>query len=141
MVQIWLFRLAASLAFLAFARIVFLCVLRRPVTGRTRASELGEMERAYDSDIYQMHRMDGHACAGDNPFKPVLTRVQYKVRGVAYTADVTLLTTKGERPESLPTLWYDPRDPRRVTGIGPVWAVLLLIVSGWIAFFAREVPF
>jgi hypothetical protein len=72
--------------------------------------------------------------------KPVLTRVQYEVGGTAYCADVTLLTARGARPESLPTLWYDPRDPSRVTGIGPAWGLGLIAFAGAIAIAGLQLP-
>lgn len=141
MIHTYFYGLAAALALAGAARILFLILLRRPVLGRKRASVLSEMERGYDRDLLLMNLADRVPTPADIPYKPVLTRVQYEVDGVAYATDVTLLTLKGDRPESLPTLWYDPRDPRRVTGIGPLWAMGLLALAGAIAIAGHQIPF
>jgi hypothetical protein len=141
MIKTWFYGIAATLAVLAIARILFLLAFRRPVLGRTLASELSEMERAFDRDMYLAHVADSLPSAADIPFKPVLTRVEYEVAGATYRADLSLLTYKGSRPDSRPTLWYDPADPRRVTGIGPAWAAALILLGGGIAVFGHELPF
>jgi hypothetical protein len=133
MILTYFYGLAAALALAGAVHTLFLILLRRPILGHKRASELSEMERGYDRDLLIMNLAGRVPTPADIPFKPVLTRVQYEVGGVAYTADVTLLTLKGDRPESLPTLWYDPRDPHRVTGIGPLWGLGLLALAGAIA--------
>ena len=141
MVHTYFYALAAALALAGAARILFLFLLRRPVLGNKRASALSEMERGYDRDLLIMNLADRVPTPADIPFKPVLTRVQYEVDGVAYTADVSLLTLKGDRPESYPTLWYSPGDPSRVTGIGPLWGLGLLALAGAIAIAGHQIPF
>ncbi|MEA3048678.1 MAG: hypothetical protein QOG84_514 [Sphingomonadales bacterium] len=143
MIHTYFYGLAAALALAGAAPIAFPFVFRRPVLAHARASELGEMERAYDRDMYLArsgYSLRRTPSPADLP-KPVLTRVQYEVGGTAYCADVTLLTPRGDRPDSLPTLWYDPRDPKRVTAVRPAWALGLIAVAGAIAIAGHQLPF
>jgi hypothetical protein len=140
MVHTYFYALAGALALAGMIQILFLFAFRRPVLSHTRASELGEMERAYDQDMYPRYYYNRSPSMAYVP-KAVLTRVQYEVGGTAYCADVTLLTARGARPESLPTLWYDPRDPDRVTAIGPAWGLGLMALAGAIALAGHQLPF
>jgi hypothetical protein len=142
MIHTYFYGVAAALALAGMTHIAFLLAFRRPVLAHSRASELGEMERTYDRDMYLArsgYSLRRTPSPADLP-KPVLTRVQYEVGGTAYCADVTLLTARGARPESLPTLWYDPRDPARVTGIGPAWGLGLMALAGAIAIAGHQLP-
>jgi len=141
MVHSWLFGAGLALIGLGTARLLFLLVLRRPVMARTRASLLTEMERERDADMRTIALFDNQLTGDDIPYRRVLTRVEYAVDEVEYRTDLNLMTRKGDRPDFMPVIWYDPANPSRATGIGPSWAILLGLIGGAFIAFASQIRF
>jgi hypothetical protein len=112
------------------ARVLFLFLFRRPVQARTCGSDLAEMQRRYDGDMYQAARFDGKPTSDDIPMRGVLARVAYEVDGIEHRTDVCLITYKGESAETAPVIWYNPSCPSEATGIGIGPAVAIFLLSG-----------
>lgn len=141
MVHSWLFGTGLALIGLGSGRLLFLLVFRRPVMARTRSSLLTEMERERDADMRTIALFDNQLTGDDIPYRRVLTRVRYEVDEVEYRTDLNLMTRKGDRPDFMPVIWYDPADPSRATGIGPSWAILLGLIGGAFIAFGSQIPF
>lgn len=129
MIHYWLYGAAVVLVVLCVARVLFLFLFRMPVQARTCGTDLTEMQRCYDGEMYWLARSDGLSTPDDVPVRHVRVRVAYDIDGVGYRADVSRLTRKGDRTDAVSVIWYDPADPRRVTAIGLGPALALLPVS------------
>jgi hypothetical protein len=140
-VHSWLAGVGLTLIGLGAARLLFLLLFRRPVMARTRGTLLTEMERERDADMRVFAPFDNVLTADDIPFRRVLARVEYEVDDVPYRTDVALMTRKGDRPDFMPIIWYDPADPKRATGSGPSWAILLGLIGGAFLAFASQIRF
>jgi hypothetical protein len=125
--------LAGLIATLGFVRIFFLLIMRRPVIASRRGTGLSEMQRAYDRDLVLVAPFDNVPTEHDNPFQSVATRVFYIVNEMTYQADVQIVNLKGNQPSSRPVIWYDPKNPTTVTGIGLGPAFALFFIAGALA--------
>lgn len=141
MVRDWLYGIAAILCAVAVGRILFLLCCRQPVQALTGDTDLTEMQRLRDRDMVWVARADNLPTEDDIPFRVVMARVAYEVDGVAYRADVRLLTRKGAQADTVPIIWYDPADPSRATGSGPGQALFVLLIGIGLAVVTFECAF
>lgn len=129
---------AGVLAAVALARFAFLLAYRRPVATRAVDHDYGEYERLMDRDLRLPARVDNVPTSADIPFRSTATRVAYEVAGAEYRADVSLLTFKGERAETMPVVWYDPAHPERIspgpgrTVLPALYVAVMLIVASFV---------
>jgi hypothetical protein len=124
------YELAAAFVALAAWRAAYLLVWRRPVFARVIGSDLTEMQRAYDADAYRMARHDQILTTEDVPWRPVLLRMAYEFNGIEHRGDIWVLADKGARPDVAQTIWVDPANPERASGIGPLWVTPLIVFAG-----------
>jgi len=141
MIRDWLYGIAAALALVGIARILFLFLFRRPAPARVTSIGMTESERLYESDMHLAALFDGKPSVEDVHYWPTSARVAYEVDGVEHRADVCLIRHSGDRPEMSPVIWYDPRNPDRVTGLGPGPAAVLLFVAGGVTVLGWNCPF
>jgi hypothetical protein len=141
MVRDWIFGIAGALAACGVLRIAFLLLFRRPVAARLRDTSYGEAERLHDRDMHLAALVDGKPTPEDIHYRGVTARVAYEIDGVEHRADVLLVTHKGDRTDSAPLVWVDPRDPNRATGLGLGVAMMALIAAGGLVVLGWRVDF
>ena len=115
------------MAVIGVLRLAFLLLFRSPALAQVIGTGLSESERLYDRDMHLVAHYDNVPTTDDIPFKGVACRVSYDVAGRKYRTDVTVLTHRGYTPDLFLTIWYDRSDPTRATGIGPEWALAMLL--------------
>jgi hypothetical protein len=118
---------ALAMAAIGLLRLGFLLTLRRPVVARVIGTDLSESERLHDGDMHFVAHFDDLPTTNDVPFRSVTARVEFEAAGRSHRTDVSILTYRGERPDTNLFIWYDPSDPSRATGIGAEWACAMLL--------------
>ena len=114
-------------------RTVFLLVSRKPVLGRVIGSTFSDWSRLTHRG-WQLATI-GDALSGDanEPTEKGSIQVRYTVEGRDYCKEFRTTVRRGERPEPTVMLWYDPRDPTRVTDKGISWRGPLVVLGMLVA--------
>ncbi|RDE04937.1 hypothetical protein DVW87_15350 [Sphingomonas aracearum] len=125
-----------ALACLAGWRFWRQLVWMRPAPARLISDDYGADEQAIDRDWAQV---SPHDVRLGKEWRATTCRVVFEDEdGNEHRADVTQRHWYGERPDTALVVWYDPRDPSRVTAGSP-WGWLALaagataaaVACGW----------
>lgn len=124
-----------AIAAWAAADALNLLLFRRPVAGKVVAHSYTEAERLAARAAHPMDWMYKVTAGNMKPVvKDVLT-VEYEVGGQVYRRDIDSAHLRGDKAEAAMLVWYDPRDPERITTDGPggaaFAAMVFLALAAW----------
>ena len=102
----------------------------QPAVARLSGSDYREAEQNFDSMRNPLTSNIGWAF-GNEP-RERLTECWFRYEdqsGETHSAELTRFTERGYNPDAFVVLWYDPKDPERVTRFSPFFWAILAIAS------------